>query len=186
MLPLYFNTSITNRKFTKNIILFLFCIGTIFACNSEVSTTSSMNLVDTNMAKFGIPVSLLLPKTATIKESNYSYEKGLLILGEGFDMRVDAFEALADTSHNAISIKSAILADKKSENDFKRLIMDDPTGFVYETVDDELGSSYHFFFVNVKDKLQIEFREGIPKKENFSLENVIGMYEVVKNQKSSD
>lgn len=138
------------------------------------------------MAKFGIPISLRLPQNALIKESNYSYEKGLLISGEGFDMRVDAFEALADTSHDPISIKSTILAEKKSENDFKRVIMDEPTGFVYETVDDELGSNYHFYFVNVKDKLQIEFREGIPKKENFSLENIIGMYEVVKNQKSSN
>lgn len=178
-----FSFFVTNYKFTQNMVFFMFCIGTMFACNSETSSANSMNLVETNMSQFGIPITLSLPKSAIIKESNYSYEKGLLISGDVFDMRIDAFELLADTSHDANLIKANVLLEKKTENDFKRIIIDEPTGFVYETVDDELGSNYHFFFVKVQEKLQIEFREGIPKKENYSLESIINMYEAVKNQK---
>lgn len=166
----------------KNYYFFALLIGAFVSCEQSATSINEANLVSTDLGQYGIPVTIQIPKSSAITESNYSHEKGLLVLGEGFDMRIDAFTEMADSSHNAKRVKQEVLAERKSEDDFKRLVVDDSTGFIYETVDKELGSNYHFFYVKMKGDVQVEFREGIPKEDNFSLENITQMYNSVQNR----
>lgn len=159
------------------------CLIFCYLCACESVQTSSVSYTTTDLEPYGIPISIPLPEKAHISESNYTYEKGLIVYKDSFDMRIDYFQREPDDSLDAENLKKNELSVVQSEPDVKKIVLDTLNGFVYETEDEELGSSYHFFYVLVKDRARIEMREGIPKKENFSLGAVMSMFSCAQNAK---
>ncbi len=153
-------------------LLFIFIL---FACNSgEDERVESLTMTD--LSRYGVPVSIPLPVRNNVTQSPISFEKGVVISGDKVNMRVEALQTYAESLKNAQELKKKIIAEKKEETDFVKLLIEDEQGFIYQTKDSELGNNFHFFYVIIKNNTQVEFTEGVPIDENFTYEDIVNMY----------
>ena len=159
---------------------YLICVlWTFSGCIENGGTNDQLTSLN-DLSKYGIPVSIPLPKECIIKQSPVSYEKGVIITAPHLNMQIDIFKEYADSDKNSTKIKNRLLAEKQSEDDYQKLILDESQGFIFQTKDNDLGEIYHFFYVTIKNEVQIEFKEGIPQNKNLTYEEIANMYNLSK------
>ena len=156
------------------------CIIMVGLLGCSESGWKKEDLAPLDLVKYGIPITLQAPKGATV-EVNCPKSKAidnmcLAIKTNKFHVRVDMLgkEYLLD------SAKTKGLERIQAKGNFGDLVLNEENGFVYQTKGDAKGKSYHFFYVIVRDSLQIELTDYEAVANKFTESEAKFMYEAVK------
>lgn len=162
-------------------LLIMSCVVMFGMWGCSNSGWKKEDLAPVDLIKYGIPLTLQAPKGAAI-ESNCPKSKAIdnmcvAIKADKFQLRVDMLgkEYLLD------SAKTKGLERIQAKGNFGEVLVNEANGFVYQTKDEAKGKSYHFFYVMLRDSLQIEVTDYEAVANKFTEAEAKFMYEAVKS-----
>jgi hypothetical protein len=151
----------------------LFVFSLLMGCQSEPEGWQELDLIAN-----GLPISIKAPDSAQVKTMDMGILKDVTIKkGEDFHVQILASEA---TTSSVQPILKEQRASVESGQFFSRIIREDESGFLYETMIDSLNSSYGFCYVFLKGNREFIFQSGLIGI--FSEEEAQKMYEAVQQQ----
>ena len=101
-------------------------------------------------------------------------QKDITIEGENYSVQLFVSDA---TTTDATEVKNTMLAEVQNQQYFSKVIKEDPTGFIYETVIDSTYISYRFYHIKIKGDKELLFRSGLQGK--FTQEQTEATYQAV-------
>lgn len=157
------------------ILLLALLTSSFFGCQSETNEGWS----ERNLMRYNIPVSIMAPDSATVKSAEVSgVVRDVTIEDRENDYAVQIFSGQAFTNDLA-RLKSNQLDLVRSNPFFKRIVEEEPAGFIFENMIDST-SSYGFRYVVYQGDLEIVFQNGMGRI--FKEESVRKMYNGIKKE----
>ncbi len=141
----------------KNVTLYLwFIIIMITSCGSPKKDNHNQG---TDLMKYGIPVTLLVPENAAITKGTTGRTDNVYIKNDsGYNMHV----LMADARSGSVG---TIVAERKkdivSSPDFIKIIEEYPDGFYYEKYGSDASTGYDFFLVQIVGDKEVQFQGGL-------------------------
>ncbi len=131
-----------------------------------------------NLLEYGFPLSLELPKGATVEEEEMLLYKSLVIKNDdNFHMVIFQSEATDDLA--------GVISDQRelaSENPFfVEFVKEDEDGFIYKTVVDSTFTNYNFRHAKVFGQKEYLFQAGLVNQYNQS--EIEEMYRISREAK---
>ncbi len=156
----------------KKIALFSFCLSLfLLACQAD-SVNSNWKPLD--LLSYGVPITLMAPDSAAVTVDDLLGQKDITIEGENFSVQLFVYDA---TTTNAAEVKNEKLREVQEQKYFSKVIKDEPTGFIYETVIDSTYKSYRFYHIKIKGDKEFLFQSGL--RGQFSQEQAEATYQAV-------
>ena len=145
----------------------------IYSCQSD----DKNGMTERNLLEYGIPLTILAPDSVEITKTNYGVSKEITIQSENSnDYNVQVYLAEATTSNEG-KVKTQQLEMLQQMPIFSKVILDEPTGFIYETVTDSTLHSFGFRRVLIQGSREYIFQTGIG---TFTKEQAEKMYHATK------
>lgn len=154
-------------------IFFFLCAGILSSCNQDPSA----NWKETDLLAYGVPVSVSAPDSVQIKAGRIGPFTEVTMVSEDDGYSIQILASTAETSDMA-RLKSDQLAFVKGNPYYRKLVMEEEDGFIYETVIDSNTVSYGFRHIKIQGDQEYIFREGLTGF--FDKEQVERMFESVK------
>lgn len=149
-------------------------ILTIGACqNDPAKLWKAMDLLP-----YGIPITIQAPDSADVNMSKLGVIKDITIK-KGDDYNIQIF-ASPITTGSIEELKANQMEEVKSNRFFSKIITEEPTGFIYETVIDSANINYGFRQVHYQADLEYVFQQSL--MGSFTEEQIERMYEAVKQK----
>ena len=131
----------------------------LFICSCQSNENSGMS--EYNLLDYGIPLTIMAPDSSDITKANYGVSKEVTIQSEDDDnYNVQIFLAEATTSDQG-KVKAQQLEMLQQMPIFSKVILDEPNGFIYETVTDSTYHSFGFRRVLIQGTREYIFQTGI-------------------------
>lgn len=158
----------------KKSLLFVAAIVLIAACQKN---DGAGEWVEKDLLEYGIPITILAPDSSEVNSSDLGGLIQDVTIKKGDDYYIQIYASDAETTDIA-RIKSAQLAEVKSNRYFSKIVTEDVDGFVYETVIDSTAINYGFRYMRVQGDKEFVFQTGLVG--SFTQEEAERMYEAVK------
>ncbi|MFK7809240.1 MAG: hypothetical protein AB8F74_15660 [Saprospiraceae bacterium] len=150
------------------------CFLLIFmAC--EKSPKSNFKPLD--LLSHGLPITIQAPENPEVKVTDMTVMKDITVK-KGEDYNIQIYSSAA-TSTDVSRVKTEHLNEVKSNPFFKKVITDNPNGFVYEKQIDST-MTYGFKYVHIQGDQEFIFQNGI--LGIYSLDQVNNMYDAVQQK----
>jgi hypothetical protein len=157
------------------ILTSLACFLLLFsACEKSPKT----NYKPLSLLPHGLPVTILAPENPEIKVTDMTVMKDLTVK-KGDDFNVQIYSSSANTTDVA-QVKNEHLEEVKSNPYFKKIVTDNPDGFIYEKQVDST-MTYSFKYVFIQGDQEFIFQNGI--LGIYNLEQINNMYDAVQQNK---
>ena len=131
----------------------------LFICSCQSEDNNGMS--KRNLLEYGIPLTILAPDSVDITKTNYGVSKEVTIQSENSqDYNVQIYLAEATTSDEE-KVKAQQLEMLQQMPIFSKIILDEPTGFIYETLTDSTLHSFGFRRVLIQGAREYIFQTGI-------------------------
>ncbi len=168
-------------------ILFFLCLILSIGCRNEARSLKDFKEMD--LSESGIPIKIKTPSGTKVEEDTTQrvlklMEKGLVLKGNHYHIRVE--KILKDYENpklDAREIKEARLSLEQKishKGEFNKIEQDDPNGFIFTTITQPHGKTWHFFYVAVVGGRQVEFTDYFSVLEKNEEQDIRLMYESVK------
>jgi hypothetical protein len=157
------------------ILTSLTCFLLLFAA-CEKSPQS--NYKPLNLLSHGFPITILAPENPEIKVTDMTVMKDLTVK-KGEDFNIQIYSSAANSPDFA-QVKNEHLEEVKSNPYFKKVVTDNPEGFIYEKQVDST-MTYGFKYVFIQGDQEFIFQNGI--LGIYTLEQINNMYESVQQNK---
>ena len=145
----------------------------IYSCQTD----DSNGLSERNLLEYGIPLTIMAPDSVNITKTNYGVSKEVTIQSENSEnYNVQVYLAEATTSDEG-KVKAQQLEMLQQMPIFSKIILDEPTGFIYKTVTDSTLHSFGFRRVLIQGTREYVFQTGIG---TFTQEQAEMMYHATK------
>ena len=129
----------------------------IFSCQSD----DKNGMTERNLLEYGIPLTIMAPDSVDITKTNYGVSKEVTIQSENSnDYNVQIYLAEATTSDEG-KVKAQQLEMLQQMPIFSKVVLDEPNGFIYETVTDSTYHSFGFRRVLIQGTREYIFQTGI-------------------------
>ena len=152
----------------KKVLFFAFVMITMFACKD-----AKVKFVEVDLLKYGIPVTIQAPESATITQPYGEGEVWVKDSLSNFNIQVMKMPTLGN---DEAKVKAEELEVTKSIPGFSKLITEEKSGFIFkENID---VSNYDFKYIIVQGDNQYIFQKGFTAIA--TLEEVEMMYNAVK------
>ena len=116
----------------------------------------------------------MAPDSAKVTVDDLLGQKDITIEGENYSVQLFVSDA---TTTNATEVKNNMLAEVQNQQYFSKVVKEDPTGFIYETVIDSTYISYRFYHIKIKGDKELLFQSGLQGK--FTQEQTEATYQAV-------
>lgn len=150
--------------------------GTLLVCTLLlILSCRNGNLEEQNLLEYGFPLTIDLPKGATIEEEEILLYKSLIIKKDpNFHMvlyQSDATESLAEviTDQKQLAIENPY---------FNEFVVDEEGGFIYRTVIDSTYTNYNFRHAKIFGQKEYLFQAGLVNQ--YTEKEVKDMYKIAK------
>lgn len=158
-------------------LLSVFIIAIVFAFISCGGTGNSFK--ELNLLKHGLPLTIMAPDSASVTVDELGMSKDVSIKsGDDYSINVLASDAYTKDINQ---LKSDELEAIKSGRYFSKVVKEDESGFIYETVIDSTDISYGFIYMRVKGDREYKIQNGA--FGSYTLEQIEEMYEAVQPRK---
>lgn len=158
----------------KKSLLFVAAIILIAACQKNGGADE---WVEKDLLEYGIPITIMAPDSAEVNSSDLGGLIQDVTIKKGDDYYIQIYASDAETTDIA-RVKSAQLAEVKSNRYFSKIVTEDMDGFVYETVIDSTAINYGFRYMKVQGDKEFIFQTGLVG--SFTQEEAERMYEAVR------
>lgn len=157
----------------KTIITLLSIIALLWSCQ----TGGGSDLVEKDLMEHGVPVTIMVPDSATVKARNMgTLMKDITVKGEGnYDLQIMASSA---TTSDLARVKAEQLATVKTNRYFSRILTEEENGFLYEVAIDSNNVNYNFRYIHLQGDQEIIFSAGMAS--TLTQEEAERIYEAVK------
>lgn len=156
-------------------LIFFAVILTVWACKTD--PVDEWN--DLDLLPYGIPITILAPDSADVNMSKLGVMKDITIK-KGKEYNVQIF-ASPVSSGSLEELKAAQLDEVKSNRFFSQIVLDEPQGFIYETVIDSSNINFGFRHVHYQADLEYVFQQSLIG--TFTKEQIQKMYAAIKQDK---
>lgn len=153
----------------KNVLFFVL-IATLTSCTNEAVQTKNFDLVT-----YGIPLTVKAPVKATISQP--SGEGEVWIEDETTNFYVQIRKDILSSADIATA-KTEELEIVKTMDGFSKIILNEESGFIYETSFDKVF--YDFKYIVIQGDSKYIFQKNFTKES--TLEEVEEMYAIVKKR----
>ncbi len=154
--------------------LFFAVMLTIWACKSDPVEQWS----DLDLLPYGVPISVKAPDTPDVNMSKLGVMKDITIK-KGKEYNVQIF-ASPVSSGSLEELKASQLEEVKSNRFFSQIVLDEPQGFIYETVIDSSNINFGFRYVYYQADLEYVFQQSLIG--TFTKEQIEKMYAAIKQE----
>jgi hypothetical protein len=157
------------------LVFLAFSFG-LFACQKSSKT----NFKSLDLLQYGIPLTIMAPDSAKVISGSLSFSQDITVKSEedNFDLQIFAYDA---TTTDLAAVKASHLAEVKNNAYFSKIIEEEDTGFIFETVFDSTTTNYGFKYLRIQGDKEYIFQTGLVGM--FTLEDVKAMYNAVKQEK---
>ena len=152
----------------------IFCFLFLF---SACEKSPKNNYKPLSLLPHGLAITVQAPENPVIKLTDMTVMKDLTIK-KGTDYNIQIYSSAANTI-NLQQVKNEHLTEVKGNPYFKKVITDNPNGFIYEKQIDST-MTYGFKYVHIQGDQEFIFQNGI--LGIYSLEEINGMYEAVQQK----
>ena len=161
--------------------LSLLCAAIIFSIIG-CQPSPSVDYKPKSLLQYGIPVTLLAPDSVTVEKEDWVVQQSISLRNadEKYFVQIWIRDA---SSYDLPTVKGEKLAEVKAEPGFSKLMQEDPDGFVFERRVDSNTVNYDFRFFQVKGDKEYTSQTDLTT-ELFSLDEVMAMYNAVRNNQS--
>lgn len=159
----------------KRFICLFALVWGVMACNNEPQS----NLSELNLLEYGLPITVQAPDSAQVKKVDMgSIMKDVTIkYGEDYSIQLYASQA---TTNDIAKLKAEKLSDIKMNPFFSKIVREEESGFIFETIIDSTTINYGFNYAYVQGDMEYIFSTGLIG--TFTLEEVEKMYDAVKQK----
>lgn len=141
----------------------------VWACNSE----PTVSLKPLNLMSYGIATSIMAPDSAKVEQGLSGIIDEVTIKGkEGYVVEVQSSLSAFGT---AKELKESLKSQVQEESYFSKIIQEDETGFLYETVVDSSNVSYNFRKCKMLGEKELIFK--LPSSITFSEEKANWLFQ---------
>ena len=159
-------------KSFRNLLFLVFTIY-LFSCSTD---GEQLNLVETDLMKYGAPFKIMAPDSAVITDEDNLVSTDIeLKYGSSYDVLVQIQEA-ADTDFSRFMQEQKSMV--KSGTYFSKIVESDEQGFIYENTVDSTFVNYGFRYLILQNDKEFIFQSGLIG--TFDLEEIQTMYQAVK------
>ncbi len=151
----------------------LLAMGMLIGCASD---KDQLKLVELDLMAQGMPVVIMAPEDPVVSSKKLGVYR-VASVKKGEEYHVDIYESDA-VSRDKTQIKARLLDDVQSNPYFKKLIVEEESGFIYENAVDSNYINYGFRYLKLQGDKEYVYQTGLGKK--FTLDQVEQMYEGVK------
>jgi len=124
---------------------------------------------------YGIPVKIMAPDSAIVSMKDYSIMKDITVQKDDW-YYVQIFQSTT-SGNDTEEIKRNQLESVRQDKNFKEIVREDESGFIYEKQLSNDQLAYDFRYIKIIGDQEIIFQTGITGI--YTLENVEIMYESV-------
>jgi hypothetical protein len=124
---------------------------------------------------YGIPVKIMAPDSAIVRMKDYSIMKDITVQKDDW-YYVQIFQSTT-SGNDTEEIKRNQLESVRQDKNFKEIVREDESGFIYEKQLSNDQLAYDFRYIKIIGDQEIIFQTGITGI--YTLENVEIMYESV-------
>lgn len=147
-------------------------VALLVACH-----TGDMPLQELDLSSHGIPITILAPDSAVVREKDYNFMRDITVRkGDRFFLQIFEFQA---SRLDAAGEKLRQLAAVHEDPYFKEVIKEEDQGFIFSKQSDSTLIDYDFRFVRILGDTELIFQSGLVG--SFSLEDVERMYKAVRH-----
>jgi len=144
------------RTNNATLSLWFIILITAWSCNGPKQDKKS---VGTDLMKYGIPVSVMVPENSEITKGKTGRTSDVYIKNDsGYNMHI----LMADARSGSVS---SIVTERKkdiiSSPDFIKIIEEYPDGFYYEKYGSDGNTGYDFFLVQIIGEKEVHFQGGL-------------------------
>jgi len=134
-----------------------------------------------DLLQHGIPIKIQVPEDAKVTNRSDNFMQDVLIEGTNYYVRIYSNGA---TSPQCSTITKEALAEvKKTNPTFKRTILEEACGFIYEVqISGDTTKCYNFNYHIVKGNKSFSFSTTTSRRQPFSKKVVEHIYQAVKEQ----
>lgn len=159
----------------KRFICLFALVWGVMACSNEPQS----NLSELNLLEYGLPITVQAPDSAQVKKVDMgSIMKDVTIkYGEDYSIQLYASQA---TTNDIAKLKAEKLSDIKMNPFFSKIVREEESGFIFETIIDSTTINYGFNYAYVQGDMEYIFSTGLIG--TFTLEEVEKMYDAVKQK----
>lgn len=120
-----------------------------------------MSLVEKNLSKYGFPILLAIPENAIIQKNDIALEKGIIINAENYNISIDEYTDMAENEQDI----NLIIEEEKKEiqytQGFQKIIKENKFGFLYEFLNTDNITEYHFYIIKFHKHKEYEITDAI-------------------------
>jgi len=120
-----------------------------------------MNLSEKNLSKYGMPIIIAAPENIQIQKSEIALEKGLLLNSDEYNIAIDEYTDLAEEETDLNLILSEEKAEISKTQGFQNIIKEHKNGFLYEFLNTDNLTEYHFYVVKFHKQKEYEITDAI-------------------------
>ncbi|MGH1338394.1 MAG: hypothetical protein ACRBFS_19920 [Aureispira sp.] len=162
------------------LLLFFALLGFV-ACDNTPPKPDPIFTNKMNLLEYGIPVTLLAPEGATVKNNSDNFMQDVVV--EGKDYYVQIYGSNATSLDCAKLTQESLLDYKTTDAAFKGVVQQDPCSFLYKVeVDNDTTTSYNFAYFAIRGNKVYTFSTTAGPLTDFSQDEVTAIYEAVKAQ----
>lgn len=157
------------------------CLFLLFSCAENKPTIEEIFPQKIDLMSSGMPIQMQVPADAEVVDDSDSFLQDVKIKGSDFYVQI--------YSQTARSLDCSTLSDEqklslKTENqNFKKIITEEPCGFVYAVqVPGDTTECYNFEYYRVQGDKSYRFTSTTSGLKPFSLQAIENMFAAVKAQ----
>lgn len=150
----------------------------IAACGSDATEQADRYETEVDLMSYNLPFKVYAPEGFSI-EAQDDILDDVVIKGPEYHVQIYGTAAMQGQRK---AFKEEKLAQLKTEEDFKRLVLDEDFGFVYETqMEGEKESRYNFFYVLKQGDKNYTF-QSTTNFDAFGEAAILKMYASIKQE----
>jgi hypothetical protein len=134
-----------------------------------------------DLLQHGIPIKIQVPEDAQVTNRSDNFMQDVLIEGTNYYVRI--YSNGATSPQCATITKEALAEVKKTNPTFKKTILEEDCGFIYEVqISGDTTKCYNFNYHAVKGNKSYSFSTTTSRRQPFSKQAVEHIYQAVKEQ----
>jgi len=158
-------------KMNSRFIILLLIVTLSVSCKNDPKSI----LKPLDLHPYGIPVKIMAPDSAIVSMKDYSIMKDITVQKDDW-YYVQIFQSTT-SGNDTEEIKRNQLESVRQDKNFKEIVREDESGFIYEKQLSNDQLAYDFRYIKIIGDQEIIFQTGITGI--YTLENVEIMYESV-------